>query len=131
MVTTFGQMVAQAMAEVPAICPAEVKQRLEADPSTLVVDVRDAADIPATGTIPGAINVSLGTLTYKADHEVPPEWRDPRFADLAWPFITTCQLGPMSALGGKLLRDLGYTRVAILAGGIQAWKNAGYSTVAL
>jgi hypothetical protein len=34
------------------------------------LDVRDAADIPGTGTVPAAVNVSGGTLTYKADHEI-------------------------------------------------------------
>jgi rhodanese-related sulfurtransferase len=121
-------MVAQAMAEVPVITPAETRRRLEADPNTLVVDVRDAADIPATGIIPGAINVSLGTLTFKADHEVPESWRDPRFADRSRPLITVCELGPMGALGGKLLKDLGYSSVAILEGGTQGWKDAGYPT---
>jgi hypothetical protein len=36
-----------------------------------VIDVRDAADIAMTGTVPGAVNISLGSLTYKADNEVP------------------------------------------------------------
>jgi rhodanese-related sulfurtransferase len=128
MPTTFGQMVAQARAEVPVVSPAEAKRRLAADSKILIVDVRDAADIPVTGIIAGAINVSLGTLTYKADHEVPPDWRDPHFADQTRPIITTCELGPMGALGGKLLQDLGYTNVAILDGGVQGWKDAGYAT---
>ena len=34
---------------------------MQADPNTLIVDVRDAADIPVTGIIPGAVNISLGT----------------------------------------------------------------------
>ncbi len=87
--------------------------------------------IPVTGIIPGAINIWLGTLTYKADTEVPPEWRDPSLADRSRPIITTCETGEMAALVGKLLKDMGFTNVYILKGGTVAWKDAGYPTHAL
>ena len=125
---TFNQMVTEAQAEVPAISPAEAFQKMQADPTTLVVDVRDAADIPVTGIIPGAVNISLGTLTYKADDEVPQEWRDPNLANRSRPIITTCETGEMAALAGKLLKDMGFMNVHILEGGTVAWKGAGYST---
>jgi len=51
--------------------------------------------------------------------------RDPRLADRSRPIITTCILGPLGALGGKLLHDMGFTNVSILAGGVQAWIEAG------
>jgi len=129
MAKTFAQMVAEALAEVPTIGAAEASEQMQTTPNTLVVDVRDAADIAVTGIIPGAINVSLGTLTFKADHEVPPEWRDPNFQDFSRPIITTCETGEMAALGGKLLKDMGYTNVRILKGATVAWKEAGYPTI--
>ena len=43
------------------ISPAEADQAMRSNPNTLVIDARDAADIAATGIIPGAINISLGT----------------------------------------------------------------------
>ena len=125
---TFNQMVTEAQAEVPAISPAEAYQKIQADLTTLMVDVRDAADIPVTGIIPGAVNISLGTLTYKADDEVPQEWRDPNLANRSRPIITTCETGEMAALAGKLLKDMGFTNVHILKGGTVAWKDAGYPT---
>jgi len=121
-------MVAEALAHVPAISPTEARQRLANEPNTLVIDVRDAAEIAATGTIPGALNISLGSLTYKADNEVPEDWRDPALNDRSRPIITTCILGPLGALGGKLLHDLGFTNVSILNGGVQAWIEAGFPT---
>lgn len=126
---TFGQMVAEALAEVPTISAAEASEQMQTTPNTLVVDVRDSADIAGTGIIPGAINVSLGTLTYKADHEVPPEWRDPNFEDFSRPIIITCETGEMAALAGKLLKDMGYPNVRILKGATVAWKEAGYPTI--
>jgi rhodanese-related sulfurtransferase len=128
MAKTFNQMVAEAMAVVPTVTPTDVRQQMQQDPRTLVIDVRDAADIAETGTVPGAINISLGSLTYKADNEVPADWREPQLADRSRPIITTCILGPMGALGGKLLKDMGFTNVTILNGGVQAWKDAGLPT---
>jgi rhodanese-related sulfurtransferase len=128
MAKTFNQMVDEAMAEVPKISPAEAQKRKEKDPRTLVIDVRDAADINATGIIPDAMNISLGTLTFKADNEIDESWREPELRDRARPIITTCQIGPMGALGGKLLKDMGFANVSILEGGTQAWKDAGFPT---
>jgi rhodanese-related sulfurtransferase len=94
----------------------------------LVVDPRDAADIPVTGIIPGAMNISYGSLTYKADNELPPEWREPELQDRSRPIITACKTGELGALAGKLLKDMGFSKVAILAGGTQAWIVAGFPT---
>ena len=129
MAKTFNQMVAEAMAEVPVISPEEANRRMQEDPRTLVIDPRDAAEIPlTTGIIPGAMNISYGALTYMADNEVPQDWREPELADRSRPIITVCQNGPLGALAGKLLKDMGFTNVSILEGGTQAWKDAGYPT---
>ena len=128
MAKTFNQMVDEALGEVPTISPAEARQRMQQDPSTLVIDVRDAADINSTGIIPDAMNISLGTLTFKADNAVDESWREPALRDRGRPIITTCEIGPMGALGGKLLKDMGFANVTILEGGTQAWKDAGFPT---
>ena len=121
-------MVAEALAAVPVISAADARRTLEADPAALLIDVQDAQDIAATGLIPGAQPISLGSLTYKADTEVPEDWRDPQLADRQRLIITTCTYGPMGALGGKLLQDMGFSNVRILEGGVQAWKDAGFDT---
>ncbi len=125
---TFPQMVTEALAQVPAITPAEASQAIKSNPDALVIDVRDAADIPATGIIPGAVNISLGTLTFKADNQVPPEWRDPNLANRSRPIITVCYSGKMGALAAKLLTDMGFTNVRSIKGGTVAWKEAGLPT---
>jgi rhodanese-related sulfurtransferase len=121
---TFNHMVQEALNAVATIKPADAYRRQKREPDLLVIDVRDAADIAATGTILCAVNISLGSLTYKADAEVPEAWRDPRVQDRSRPIITTCILGPMGALGGKLLKDMGFTNVHVLEGGVQAWMDA-------
>ena len=128
MAKTFMQMVAEARAEVPMISVADAQQQMQNDPNTLMVDVRDAADIAGTGIIPGAIHVSLGTMTFKADQEVPEEYRDPRLQERDQPVIVTCAIGAIASLGGKLLKDMGFTNVSILDGGTMGWKKAGLPT---
>jgi rhodanese-related sulfurtransferase len=125
---TFMERVAEAQAEIPVISVQEAQSRLAEDPNALVIDVRDAADIRATGIIPGGHAISLGTLLYKADHSLPAEWQDPALADFDRPIITTCQIGPMASIAAKELKDLGYTNVAILDGGTEGWISAGLQT---
>lgn len=122
---TFGAMAEDALRAVPTIKPADAQRRQKKESDLLVIDVRDAADIAQTGTVPGAVNLSFGSLTYLADNEVPEDWRSPELADRSRPIITTCILGPLGAISGKLLQDMGFTNVQILEGGVQAWIDAG------
>jgi len=122
---TFMQLVQEAMTAVPAIKPADAYRRLQKEPELLVIDVRDSSEVAQTGTVAGAINITLGNLSYMADCEVPVEWRDARLGNRSRPIITTCILGPLGALAGKLLHDMGFANVQILEGGVQAWKDAG------
>lgn len=56
---TPNQMVADALAKVSLVSPGETQLRMQQDPDTLVVDVRNPADIAAIGVFPGVINVRL------------------------------------------------------------------------
>ena len=122
------QMAEEAMAQVEGISAIEVQQRLEQDSNTLLVDVRDAADISSTGLATGASNISLGMLPVKADLELPEEWRDAGLQDRSRPVIITCQLGPNGAIGARLLKDMGFTNVCYMDGGMEAWQAAELST---
>lgn len=128
MAKTFMQMAEEAMAEVEGVGPLEVQQRLEQDPDALVVDVRDAEDIPSTGLAARGLNASLGMLPVKADQELPEEWRDSRLQDRSRQVIVTCQTRENAARGGKLLKEMGFTNVSYMEGGMEAWKAAGLPT---
>lgn len=128
MAKTFMQMAADASAEVSAISPAEAQRLLAQDPGALLIDVRDAESIRASGKIPGAAPISAGSLLFKADQEVPEDWRDQRVQDRSRAIITQCDLGPLGAISAKNLRDMGFTSVSYLDGGIAAWKQAGLPT---
>ncbi len=130
MAKSFMDMVGEAQAEVPGVGAEELRRRREADPRTLVVDVRDLANRRASGMVAGAIAVSSGSLPVAADLELPEDWRDPRLQVRSVPVVAVCDLGPMSALAAKTLKDMGFQDVAYLEGGTQAWKDAGLPTEA-
>ena len=128
MAKTFMQMAGEAMAAVPSVSPEEARQRLQDDPNTLLIDVRDLAMMQETGMAEGAIPISNGALPLRADQELPEAYRDPRLQDRSRPVLTICGAGPMSAIGAQTLKDMGFTDVAYVAGGTQAWQEAGLPT---
>jgi rhodanese-related sulfurtransferase len=128
MAKTFRQMVAEAREGTPMVSPQETQRRMKEQPNTLVVDVRDADGLSGTGIIPGAINVSLGTLPIRADQELSEAMRNPELQDRNRPIITTCGGGGQASLAAKLLKDMGFTNVSILEGGTNGWKQAGLPT---
>lgn len=128
MAKTFMQMASEAMAEVPAVSPEEARRRLQEDPNTLLIDVRDLEMIRATGMAEGAVPISNGALPLRADQELPEASRDARLQDRSRPVLTICGAGPMSAMGAKTLKDMGFENVAYVEGGTQAWQAAGLPT---
>ena len=125
MALSFMQMAEEAMAEVDGISPEDAHRQLKEDSESLLIDVRDAADIPDTGVPAGGANISLGMLPIRADLELPEDWRDPRLQDRSRPIIMTCPAGLNGARGAKLLKDMGFTNVQYMQGGMGAWNEAG------
>ena len=128
MAKTFMQMAEEAMAEVDGVAPLEAQQRLDQDSEALVVDVRDAEDLPSTGLAVRGLHVTFFQLPIKADQELPEEWRDSRLQDRSRQIIVTCQTGEQAARGGQLLKEMGFTNVSYMEGGMEAWKAAGLPT---
>jgi len=128
MATSFMQMAEAAMAQVNGISAEEARKRSEKDSNVLLLDVRDAADIPSTGLATGGLNISLGMLPVKADLELPEEWREAGLQDRSRPVVTTCQTGQNGAIGASVLKKMGFTNVCYMEGGMEAWKAAGLPT---
>ncbi|MBR0987535.1 MULTISPECIES: rhodanese-like domain-containing protein [Bradyrhizobium] len=119
MPTSVKQMLEAANAAVPKITSDEAAEMIRSG-NTLVVDVRDAPEVAASGKIAGAVNVSRGMLEFRADPELPSH--DKAF-DKSKSVILYCASGGRSALAGKLLKDLGYEKVYNL-GGFKDWTGA-------
>ena len=125
MTKSFMQMVEEAMEHVDGIDPSEAQERLAQDRDALIVDVRDASDIPSTGLAPRSLNISLGMLPLKADHDMPEMLREAQLQDRSRQIILTCQMGANAARGAALLKEMGFSNVCYMKGGMMAWKSAG------
>ena len=120
MSNSIMDLVAAAKAVVPGITPEEVKPVMGRD-DVLIVDVRDDAEVAATGKVKGAVHASRGMLEFRADEATP--FHNEAFSKDKT-IILYCGSGGRAALGGKALLDLGYKTVRNL-GGFQAWVDAG------
>ena len=119
MTKSVKQMLEAANATVPKITPEQAADMI-AKGNTLVLDVRDAPEVAASGKIAGAVNVSRGMLEFRADPESP--YHDKNF-ETGKAVILYCVSGGRAALAGKLLKDMGYDNVFNL-GGFKDWTGA-------
>ncbi|MBI2962640.1 MAG: hypothetical protein HYY35_02705 [Deltaproteobacteria bacterium] len=119
---SLKDLVADAKTRIREIGAAEAAEAVRQNPKRLVLDVREPAEW-AEGHIPGALLVPRGVLEAKADLEYAN--REPRLADRTQPIIVHCASGARSALAADVLRQMGFTDVRSMAGGIVAWKEKG------
>jgi molybdopterin/thiamine biosynthesis adenylyltransferase len=110
---SYRDLVAEAKRVIPELTVEEVHARLSEGADVALVDVRDP-DEYREGAVAGAVNISRGFLEFK----VPEAFPSPDT-----PIVLYCLSGLRSLLAGKALHDLGYTRVASMAGGIRRWKE--------
>ena len=104
----------------------KLNDMIEKNEDMVIIDVNDKEEVDQRGMIEGAINVSLGTLYYKADNEVPENFKDSRIQDREKKVVVTCGLGLCAAIGGKLLKDMGFKNVSLLDGGVTKWQEDGF-----
>jgi rhodanese-related sulfurtransferase len=119
--TTAAEMVAEAKKRVQNLTVDETARELESD-DVLLVDIREPRERAEAGVIPGAVEAPRGMLEFWADPTSPyhrEEFRANRR------LILHCASGGRSALAAAMLQELGYTNVAHLDGGINAWKEQG------
>jgi rhodanese-related sulfurtransferase len=118
MPTSVKQMLEAANAAVPKITADQATEMIKGG-NTLILDVRDAPEVAASGKIAGAVNVSRGMLEFRADPESP--YHDKTF-DKTKNVILYCASGGRSALAGKVLKDMGYDKVYNV-GGFKDWTG--------
>jgi rhodanese-related sulfurtransferase len=117
---TVQAMLAEAEAAVPRISVEEAKGLL-GRPDVVFLDVRETAEIAASGKVPGALAVPRGLLEFRAD---PASALHDAAFDRAKTVVAYCASGGRSALAGKTLMEMGYTNVRNL-GGFKGWLDAG------
>ncbi|HEX4534274.1 MAG TPA: rhodanese-like domain-containing protein [Rhizomicrobium sp.] len=120
MTANLKNMMDTANTAVARISPQQARDMM-AKGDVVVVDVRDAPEVAASGKVKGALNISRGMLEFRADPASP--YHDAHLSPDKT-VIVYCASGGRSALSGKALKDLGYANVFNL-GGFKDWVESG------
>lgn len=92
--------------------PGDLARRLKAGEGIGLLDVRDPVELQVS-SLPGAVVIPVGQVTQRLDElEREREW------------VVFCRTGERSARVVKAMRAAGFSRVANLRGGINAWAQA-------
>ena len=111
---SYADLLKEARSQIREVTAQEV-EALPAGAAT-IVDVREASEWEQ-GFIPGAQHVSKSYIEQQIEGAAP---------DRDAPVILYCAGGIRSLFAAQTLADMGYTDVASMAGGFQAWKSAGF-----
>lgn len=118
---SVSQMVAKAKKSIKTVTMAEFKAMYDKHEVGLLIDVRDHHEY-ITGHIPGAVNISRGTIEFK----IWPRVGGPGKPDYNKKMMLYCGSGARCALATKSLMDLGFKNVSAINMRLAAWKKAGY-----
>src|SRR5829696_2613561 len=110
---TYADLLREARAQIKELTPAEV----DALPGggAAVIDVREDSEWEQ-GHLPGAVHISKSYVEQQIEAAVP---------DRDAPVVLYCAGGVRSLFAAQTLEELGYTNVASMSGGFQAWKSQG------
>jgi molybdopterin/thiamine biosynthesis adenylyltransferase/rhodanese-related sulfurtransferase len=110
---TYQDLLREARASIREVTPQEVSA-LPAGGAT-IVDVREASEWEQ-GHLPAALHISKSYVEQQIEAAVP---------DRDAPVVLYCAGGVRSLFAAQSLEQLGYTNVASMSGGFQAWKSSG------
>lgn len=121
MAKTAADMVAEAKARIENLTVEQAAREIEGG-NALLVDLREPDERNANGSIAGAVTAPRGMLEFWAD---PASKYHREEFDPGKRIILQCASGGRSALAAAMMKDLGYTKVASMDGGFNAWKASG------
>jgi rhodanese-related sulfurtransferase len=110
------EMVAKTKASIKTVSAADVKAAIDKKENAVILDVRDPNEY-AAGHLPGAINVSRGTLEFVIWGKV---------QDQNAKIYVYCKTAGRSTLATKTLNDLGYKNAVLMDALFEDWIKAGY-----
>jgi sulfur-carrier protein adenylyltransferase/sulfurtransferase len=110
---SYADLLREARAQIKEVSPQEVDAL--APGAATIVDVREASEWDQ-GHVPGAAHVSKSYIEQQIEAAAP---------DRDAPVILYCAGGVRSLFAAQTLDGMGYTDVASMSGGFQAWKGAG------
>ncbi len=109
-------MVAKAKAAIKVVSAEDVKAAIEKKEKAIFLDVRDANEY-AAGHLPGAMNVSRGTLEFNIWSKVP---------DQNAKIYVYCKTAGRSAFATKTLNDLGYKNAVLMDAQFEDWIKKSF-----
>jgi rhodanese-related sulfurtransferase len=112
----FLKLVEQAKRNIQECTIDQVKAKLDRGDSFHFIDVREDHEF-AKDHAQGARHLGRGILERDIETEIPDKQAE---------IILYCGGGYRSALAADSLRQVGYTNVSSMDGGIRAWREAGY-----
>jgi rhodanese-related sulfurtransferase len=113
------EMVGKARAAIKVVPAADVKAMIDKKENLILLDVRDGGEYSA-GYLPGAINISRGTLEFNVFSKIP---------DQNAKIYVYCKTKARSTLATKTLTDLGYKNAMLVDISFEDWVKAGYPVV--
>ncbi len=128
---TAADLVAEARAKIREVSPGDFNATLGdvTAGDAVVIDVREPAEFE-TGHIPGSINIPRGVLEFQVDaHPAVAYVSDPALSHKDRPVVVVCRTGGRAALSAVNLQRLGFGDVRSIAGGVNAWSEAGLPLV--
>ncbi|MDX1951775.1 MAG: rhodanese-like domain-containing protein [Verrucomicrobiota bacterium] len=112
----FLKIVNEAKPHVKEIAPEQLKQRLEANPNAVLIDIREDHEW-TQGHAEGAVHLGKGILERDLEKQVPnPETE----------LILYCGGGYRSILSAEAAQRMGYRNVFSLQGGYKGLVEAGW-----
>ncbi len=115
---SYEELVAEAKSETEQADVEAVHEALLGGEDITIVDVREPDEYEEEH-IPQAKLIPRGMLEDQAPEQLP---------DRGARIVTHCGAGGRGSLAAKSLMDMGYTNVANLKGGLNAWREEGYET---
>ena len=123
MTISAAALVTEATSQLEQVPPRSAADE-QSSGKAVFVDVREAEEWQH-GHIEGSVPVPRGLLEFFADPTSP---RHKKQLDPDRRVIMVCHSGARAALAGMTLRAMGYRDVAVLAGGLRDWTEAGLPT---
>jgi rhodanese-related sulfurtransferase len=88
-----------------------------------LTDIRGDSQIARDGTVPGALVITRNVLDWRLDPDS--QHRHPQAPGLGDRVILLCDEGYQSSLAAATLQQMGFAFATDVAGGFQAWREAG------
>jgi rhodanese-related sulfurtransferase len=114
------ELVMDARSQIEQVSSQEAAAELRSGGAVLL-DVREPEEWQH-GHIDGAVPAPRGLLEFFADPSTP---RHRKELDPAGRVVVVCASGARASLAAVTLKSMGYQDVAVLAGGLKGWTDAG------